>query len=131
MEIRVFKFGGASVNSADGVRNVATILKKYTSSGILVVLSAMGKTTNALEELLGYHMSGDAVSVVECFYRIRQFHFDIIRELFPEKDHPVYSHVEALFDQLQGLLRRGQLTPGRPLVYDFEYDQIVDRKSVV
>jgi len=125
MEIKVFKFGGASVNSVSGVRNVVSILKKYNSSDILVVISAMGKTTNALEELLGYYMSGDAVSVVECYYRIYNFHFDIIHELFPANDHPVYQHVEALFTHLQGLVRRGHLTPGRPLIYDFEYDQIV------
>jgi aspartate kinase len=125
MEIKVFKFGGASVKGADGVRNIATILRKQDSADIVVVLSAMGKTTNALEELVGYFMTGDAVSVVECFFRIRQFHFDIIDELFTRKDLPVYHHVEALFIQLQGYLKRGQLTPGRELIYDFEYDQIV------
>lgn len=125
MEIKVFKFGGASVNSAEGIRNVVTILKKYNSSDIVVVLSAMGKTTNALEELLGYYLSGDALSVVECFHKIHQFHFDIIHELFPGGDHPVYEHVETLFTQLQGQIRRGHLTPGIELIYDFEYDQIV------
>ena len=125
METQVFKFGGASVNSSDGVRNVVTILKKYPATNILTVISAMGKTTNDLEQLLGYYMSRDALSVVETFYRIYHYHFDIIHELFPGKSHPVYPHVEALFTQLQGHLRRGHLTPGIELVYDFEYDQIV------
>jgi len=52
MNVKVFKFGGASVNSAEGVRNVASILERYRGESMMIVVSAMGKTTTALENLL-------------------------------------------------------------------------------
>ena len=75
MEIKVFKFGGASVNSAKGVQNVATILGKYPGENVVVVVSAMGKTTNALEELLQHYLAVDAVTMVEIFKKVKDFHF--------------------------------------------------------
>ena len=125
MEIKVFKFGGASVNSAMGVQNVAAILEKYPGNNIVMVLSAMGKTTNALEELLRHYLSVDAVSMVEVYYRLKDFHFAIVHKLFPDKNHPVFAELETEFTLLQGYLRKGHLTPGERKEYNFEYDQIV------
>ena len=85
----------------------------------------MGKTTNALEELLEFYMSNDAVPMVESFYRIKEFHYGILKELFSKKNHPVFDDVENLFEHLRGHLRNGQLTKGKKREYDFEYDQVV------
>ena len=74
MNVKVFKFGGASVNSAAGVRNVASILDLFPGRSVMIVVSAMGKTTNALEELLRHYMSGDSVSMVDQFHVIRDYH---------------------------------------------------------
>jgi len=125
MEIRVFKFGGASVNSASGFRNVFRILKKYRKSGIMAVVSAMGKTTNALEILLTHYMANDPVSLIASFGEIYENHFSVIRELFPDTNHPVYAESESLFDQLRGYIRKGHLYDREKKTYDFEYDQIV------
>jgi len=125
MDIKVFKFGGASVNSAKGVRNVATILGKYPGENVVMVVSAMGKTTNALEELLRHYLSIDAVLMVEDFFRLKDFHFGIIHTLFPDKNHPVYEELETEFTLLQGYLRKGHLTSSEKKEYNFEYDQIV------
>jgi aspartate kinase len=125
MDIKVFKFGGASVNSAKGVMNVASIISRYPDDDIAVIVSAMGKTTNALEELLGFYMSDDAIPMVESYYRIKAFHLDILQELFHEKNHPVFTETEDLFEHLRGYLRRGQLTGGKKREYNFEYDQVV------
>jgi len=125
MDIKVFKFGGASVNSAKGVRNVASIIRRFPESHIAMIISAMGKTTNALEELLKYYMSGDAIPMVESYYRIKAFHFEILHELFKEKSHPVFAEVEDLFEHLRGYLRSGQLNRGESREYNFEYDQVV------
>jgi len=100
MEIKVFKFGGASVNSAKGIRNLVTILDRFRDQNILMVISAMGKTTNALEDLLKYYMADDAVSMVEVYLKIRNFHFEIMDEIFPDRMNPVFAEVENLFDQL-------------------------------
>ena len=57
--MQVFKFGGASVKDADSVKNVASILKKHADRSTIVVISAMGKTTNALERLTDAYFKGD------------------------------------------------------------------------
>ncbi len=125
MKFRVFKFGGASVNSAAGVRNVASILKKSPGQPLLLVVSAMGKTTNSLEMVLNHFMNNDAVAMIDAFQKVREYHFNILEELFPDKGHFVFKEVDSLFDQLRGYLRKGHLySPSRP-AYDFEYDQIV------
>ena len=120
MEIKVFKFGGASVNSAEGVRNVATIVNRFYGNPLVIVLSAMGKTTNALEEILGYYLAGDAVAMVESFYRLRDYHVEILQQLFKDKENPVFGEVDGLFEDLRHGLKKG--SSGK---YDFEYDRVV------
>ena len=125
MEIKVFKFGGASVNSADGYRNVLRILKKYRDTPLMVVVSAMGKTTNALELVLKHFRANDPIGLIESFDAIYEAHFSVITELFPDKNHVVYGEAESLFDQLRGYIRKGHLYDKAHRTYDFEYDQIV------
>ena len=125
MLINVYKFGGASVNSAAGVENVAGILKKRGKQPLVVVVSAMGKTTNALETLLKFFLCGDSLSMVEAYQQIKKFHFDLLNELFSNKNHRVFLELEGLFEHLRAYLRRKQLEKGNLLDYDFEYDQIV------
>lgn len=125
MDIKVFKFGGASVNNAKGVRNVASIIGHFPEDNIVMIISAMGKTTNALEGLLKCYLSNDAIAMVESFYQIKTFHLDILQELFKEKSHPVFTEVEDVFEHLRCYLRNGQLiNPGKQ-EYNFEYDQVV------
>jgi aspartate kinase len=86
----------------------------------MIVISAIGKTTNALEQLLHVHMAGDAVEVAGHFYRIRDYHLEILHDLFSEKDHPVFTATEGLFEQLRSTLKKGPSGP-----FDEEYDRIV------
>jgi aspartate kinase len=96
-----------------------------------MVISAMGKTTNALEELLKYYMADDAISMVDAYHKIRNFHFDILYEIFPDRHNPVYTEVENLFDQLRGHIRKGHLTRDGKGEYPFEYDQIVSYGELI
>jgi aspartate kinase len=123
--MKVFKFGGASVNSAAGVRNVAKIITLFPDDPIVIVISAMGKTTNALEELLNLYLADDAVGMVESYYRVRDYHLSIVRELFEDENHPVFKEVNDLFEHLRGYLRNGQLIRRKNREFDFEYDQVV------
>jgi aspartate kinase len=120
MNVKVFKFGGASVNSAAGVRNVAEILEKQKGQSVMVVISAMGKTTNALENLFRDYLGQDAVSMVEKFYLLKDFHTEIVHELFENKQHPVF---EALNRQLEELRVYLQTPPKAG--YDETYDQVI------
>jgi aspartate kinase len=115
--MKVFKFGGASVKDAEGVRNVVSILEKF-SGEIIVVVSAMGKTTDLLESLAKAHFNSWD-ETIDIYHEFRKFHLDVSAELFGselEIPHPI----PALLDQVEARL---QLPPS--LLYDFEYDQFI------
>lgn len=119
--IRVFKFGGASVKSAGAVRNLANIVKRYSSENLVIVVSAMAKTTNALEEVLIHWMNADLMAMKEKFKEIEQFHLNEAMDLVDgNPNHMLIHELQSLFNQLESQL--GQVpTKG----YDFYYDQVV------
>jgi aspartate kinase len=125
MDAYVFKFGGASVNAAAGVRNVGRIVEQYTGKTLVVIVSAMGKTTNALEAILNEYWRKDPIALIERFREFEEYHYKIMHELFPETHDLVYGEVDSLFNQLRGYIRKGHLYTSDRLSYDFEYDQIV------
>jgi len=116
----VFKFGGASVKSAEAVRNIVNILKKYDNAEIVVVVSAMGKTTNALERLIDNYHKGNQEGIKKEFKALQDYHFDITDELFEDKKNLVFTAVGDLFDDLSERLLKDPT-----LNYDFDYDQII------
>lgn len=123
--MKVFKFGGASVKDAEAVRNVATILKRFSGENIVVVVSAMGKTTNALEVLTDafFYASGKAERILD---GVKKYHFDIVEQLFPNKNHPIYDEINNVFVELDWAIE-GEPTHS----YDYEYDQIVSIGEIV
>ncbi len=116
--MKVFKFGGASVKDAAAVENVARILKLYPKQDMVVVISAMAKTTNALEEVLALYRRGDS-GLAAMVDEIRAFHEAILVELAIPGDE-VRVIVQQLFEELQSRLEREP--SDNP---DFDYDQIV------
>jgi aspartate kinase len=117
--LKVFKFGGASVKDADSVRNVAAILKNHATEKLVVIVSAMGKTTNALEKALNAWYEND--ERLNIFIQdVISYHQEIITVLFPDKKHPVYFKTDLLFGELEGHLNTPPV-----LNYDFDYDQVV------
>jgi aspartate kinase len=131
MHINVFKFGGAAVNSSAGIKNVAGIVMKFNTGPLVIVVSAMGKTTNALEQLLNDYMKKDPIAIVGSYQKIWDFHFSILDDLFSDKNHEVFGEVESLFNMLRGYIRKGHLYTTTPLDYDFEYDQIVSYGELI
>ena len=117
--IEVFKFGGASVKDAKGVRNVAKVIRLMGDKNKVIVISAMGKTTNALERIIELYFNKDEDLRLE-IEKLRQFHHDILNELFAHKQHPSYTKVNYFFDELSIFLSRNK-SPN----YDFVYDQVV------
>jgi len=117
MTMKVFKFGGASVKDAEGVRNVASILSAHKEE-LVVVVSAMGKITNLLETLVKAHFNGWD-ETMDIFGEFRQFHLNLATSLFggeeaiPEKIHAMIAEVE----------HKLQAPPS--LFFDFEYDQLI------
>ncbi len=123
--MHVFKFGGASVKDAEAVKNVAEILKKSATKETIVVISAMGKTTNGLEELVKafFNKTGGAESVLQ---KIRTYHFDIVKDLFPNKNHPVYNEIENSFVEINWIIEDEPLPD-----YNQVYDQIVSMGEII
>jgi aspartate kinase len=123
--MQVFKFGGASVKDADAVRNVARILRDYAPRQVVVVISAMGKTTNVLEKLTGawFDQTGDISSFFET---VRGYHRGIIKDLFPDTNDPVYDSVEQLLSELENCLQRNPR-----FAFDQEYDQVVGYGEII
>lgn len=115
--IKIFKFGGASVKDAAAVKNVASILKMFSGEKLVVVISAMGKTTNALEELhkARFHKQ-DYKPVLQ---QIKDYHFQMGEQLFGANDEPM----TAVYDLFEALEER--LMSPSSADFDLEYDQIV------
>jgi aspartate kinase len=116
----VFKFGGASVRDAGSVRNVAEILKRYPDQKIAVVISAMGKTTNAMEVIADHFFHGRKTEMRKALEERREFHRLIAESLFPDREHPFHAEFAGIFSELEERLSREPT-----LNYDFDYDQIV------
>ncbi len=115
--MKIYKFGGASVKDAEGVKNVALVLETQGFEKCLLVVSAMGKTTNALEKVVEYYFKKqDYQNEIEL---IKKNHIDIAKGLFSE-NHPVFGEISLFFDDIDSFLRRNK-SPN----YNFVYDQVV------
>jgi aspartate kinase len=115
--MKIFKFGGASVKDAESVKNVAKVLETQGFEKCLLVVSAMGKTTNALEKVMEYYFKKeDFQNEIE---KIKQSHLEITKGLF-EENHSIFNEVALFFDDLEAFLRRNK-SPN----YNFVYDQVV------
>lgn len=117
--VQVFKFGGASVKDANAIRNVANLLQNTKHRPLVVVISAMGKTTNALEAIIRSHYDsqGDTEVLVQSLI---SYHEDIARELLGENTNEVLTDLSELWVQLQWILEEDP-----HYQYDYEYDQII------
>ena len=97
--MKVFKFGGASVKDADAVKNVSHILSRYKNEKLIVVVSAMGKTTNKLEDLVAAKISHDSIKFENLLNELQGYHYEILNELFPTELHPIYQFCFDLFEE--------------------------------
>ncbi len=117
--MRIFKFGGASVKDADAVENLVQVLNDTGHADTFVVVSAMGKTTNAMEAIVDAYFE-DRGKMASAIQEVENFHREIMETLFEDRDHPVYQEVNTLFDEIRGFLAWNK-SPH----YNFVYDQVV------
>ena len=123
--MRVFKFGGASVRDADGVRNILSVLKHTGFNNTLIVVSAMGKTTNALEKVVHSYFE-DKEQFPKKFESVRSNHHQIIAGLFRKDKVLVTEKIDALFDQALSFLFNNNIDN-----YSLVYDQVVSVGELV
>jgi len=122
----VFKFGGASVRDAEAIQNVASILSLYPGKKITVVVSAMGKSTNKLEEIVDALEEKNHKVFCGLVDELEAFHSDIMATLFPEKHYKIYQTIEDIFDSLRKRFE-GVFSENK----SFEYDQIVSLGELI
>ena len=123
--MKIFKFGGASVKDANGLENLVSVLNKTGFDQTLVIVSAMGKTTNALELVVENYFSNKddlQYSLNEVF----KFHNDIILKLFPNNNHEVFNEINEIFESIRAYLKRNK-SPN----YSFVYDQVVSNGELL
>ena len=123
--MRIYKFGGASVKDASGVKNLVKILNELGNDKTLIVVSAMGKMTNSLEFVVKNYFENQK----ELEYSLNEifiFHNNILNELFAENNHPIYSEIKEIFENLKVFLKRNK-SPN----YSFVYDQVVSFGEIV
>jgi len=122
--MKVFKFGGASVKDANGVRNLQNILSLYPEEDIVIVISAIGKTTNLLEKILdAYYDQPDKVS--DLVHSLKENHYQIATELTNQTDR-IITKLNSVFEQLETSLAEEHSEN-----YDFDYDQIVSQGEIL
>ncbi|WP_055443907.1 aspartate kinase [Lacinutrix himadriensis] len=117
--MRVFKFGGASIKDADGVKKLVETLQTVGFDNTLIVVSAMGKITNALEKVIDKYYNEKA-ALQSAIQEVRKFHNEILLDLFPNENHVVFTKVSTLLDTLDSFFKSNK-SPD----YNYVYDQTI------
>ena len=117
--VQVFKFGGASVKDADAIKNVANILKNYQDKSLVIIVSAMGKTTNALEKIVAAYFEKDIEKAMRLLEETKTAHYQVMANLF-DQSHEVFPMVNDIFVEIEWVLE-DEIEDS----YDYIYDQIV------
>ena len=123
--MRIFKFGGASVKDAEGIRNVHSVLQTVGFEDVLLVVSAMGKTTNALEIVIKNYFD-KSPALQSSVQEVKKYHNQILLDLFEDEKNAVFSDVNSLFAELDYFLSQNK-SPN----YNFVYDQVVSYGELI
>ncbi|MEO6682661.1 MAG: aspartate kinase, partial [Ginsengibacter sp.] len=118
--MKVFKFGGASINSYERIKNLSWILQHHTDEKILIVISAMGKMTNSLEKIAEEYFEGKKEEALHLFEGVKSHHLSLIKYLFTIEWEKATKDLEIIFTQTESILN----TPPTK-DYNYYYDQIV------
>ena len=122
--MKVFKFGGASIKDAPSIKNILEIISKYEKDNLVIVVSAMGKTTNALEKVVDSYFN-DKAQLQSTISDVFNFHINILNNLF-EKNHFIFSELNTSFEKLSSFIKSNK-SPS----YSFVYDQVVSLGELI
>lgn len=117
--MKIFKFGGASIKDAEGVKNIYNLLQTVGYQEVLIVVSAMGKMTNALEIVVKNYVE-QGKELAENLQEIKKYHNQVIIDLFEDENHSVFAEINNTFQELESFLQQNK-SPN----YNFIYDQVV------
>ncbi len=117
--MRIFKFGGASVKDANGLKNLVKLLQEVGYQDTFLVISAMGKTTNSMEGVVNAYFQ-DKTKLPATLQEVIDYHMQILNELFDSPNHTIFKDVQSLFEEVKGFLAWNKSPK-----YNFVYDQVV------
>ena len=118
--MKVFKFGGASINTIERIKNTAGIIESFKGEKLLIIISAMGKTTNALEKVVDAFFEGRQDDALHLFEQVKQSHLSILKYLITINWQQAENQLKDFFTEVEWLLHD---KPVRE--YDYYYDQVV------
>ena len=118
--MKVYKFGGASINSIERIKSTANIIKAQSGEKILVVISAMGKTTNALEKVVNAFYDDRRDDALKLFDQVKDNHLNTLKYLTVLQWQQAENKLKDFFTEIEWLLHDNPLRP-----YDYYYDQVV------
>ncbi len=118
--MKVFKFGGASINTVERIKNTAGIIESFKGEKLLIIISAMGKTTNALEKVVDAFFEGRKDDALQLFEQVKQSHLNTLKYLITINWQEAESRLKDFFTEVEWLLHD---KPVRE--YDYYYDQVV------
>lgn len=118
--MRVFKFGGASIKDAESIQNVASIVRRFQEDPLVIVISASGKTTNAMELVLKAYWERNLEAMQSALNKVKEHHKALTEALFEKAAHPVYNEIHDIFIDLEWILEEEPQDE-----FDYLYDQIV------
>ena len=118
--MKVFKFGGASINTVDRIKNTGSILQDYSGEKILVIISAMGKTTNALEKVVDAFFEGRKEDALKLFEQVKETHLKMLKYLVTVNWQSAENQLKDFFTEVEWLLHDNPVRE-----YDYYYDQVV------
>ena len=118
--MKVFKFGGASISTVERIQNIAKILEQYKGEKIFIIISAMGKTTNALEKVVDAFYAGKKEEALQLFEQVKQQHLNTLKYLVTQQWQKAEDHLKDFFTEVEWLLHDKPVKE-----YDYYYDQVV------
>ena len=118
--MKVFKFGGASVKNVEGIKNVASIIRQFNGEKLVVIVSAIGKTTNALEKVVEAFYEGKKDEALQLFSAIKESHLTTAKYLLVTTYNEAYTQLNSFFTEVEWLLHDKPVQP-----FDYYYDQVV------
>jgi aspartate kinase len=118
--MRVFKFGGASIKDAESIQNVASIVRRFPNDPLVIVISASGKTTNAMELVVNNYWDRNLEEMQVALNKVKEHHKALTDVLFPNPEHPVYNEIHDILIDLEWILEEEPQDE-----FDYLYDQIV------
>ncbi len=124
--MKIFKFGGASIKDAAGVKNLAEVLKITNDKNLVIVVSAMGKTTNLLEKVVTEYLIENSVTCNALVSEFKEYHFEILKGLFENPNHSIFQKASEVFQKMISFL-----DGNKSKNHAFVYDQVVSYGELV